>query len=291
MERNEVKVLVMGAGGMAGHMISIYLSSLGYNVYGLSRRNLEYVKTVILDVLDKNSLLEHLHNNRYDLIINAIGILNNAAESNRSQAVLLNSFLPHFIAETILNTNTKMIHISTDCVFSGKNPPYYEHSLRDGETFYDRSKALGEVDDNSNLTIRTSIIGPDINKKGIGLLNWFFQQNTRVFGYRNAIWSGVTTLELAKSVDYLYQSNITGLVNLVNNSSISKYNLLSLVKNVFNLENIEILPNDTIVIDKSLKNTRSDININIPTYAQMIEQLEIWMNDHLTLYPHYRRPI
>jgi dTDP-4-dehydrorhamnose reductase len=93
-------------------------------------------------------------------------------------AAFLNSYFPHFLAKTTENTNTQVIQMSTDCVFSGKKGSYSEYDLRDGESFYDRSKALGELDDEKNITLRNSIVGPDINSKGIGLLNWFMN-NTR----------------------------------------------------------------------------------------------------------------
>ena len=91
--------------------------------------------------------------------------------------------------------------MSTDCVFSGKTGWYSETSSRDGETFYDRSKALGELENNKDLTFRNSIIGPDLNKNGIGLFNWFMKQEGQIYGFTKAIWTGVTTLTLAKAME------------------------------------------------------------------------------------------
>src|SRR5699024_5151046 len=136
----------------------------------------------------------------YDAIINAVGILNKDAEENKSHAVLLNSYLPHYISNLTKDMNTKVIHMSTDCVFSGKVGSYKEDSLRDGQTFYDRSKALGELENDKDLTFRNSIIGPDMNKNGIGLFNWFMKQNGYIKGFNKAIWTGVTTLTLAKAM-------------------------------------------------------------------------------------------
>jgi len=164
-----MKVLVMGSTGMAGHTITLYLNKIGHDVTAFSNTPFKYCKNVIGDAFDE-SFIKGLVTDGYDVIINCIGILNRAAEENPSKAVYLNSFLPHFIADCIKNKKTKLIHMSTDCVFSGKTGGYSEHSFRDGETFYDRTKALGEVDDNKNLTFRNSILGPDMNEKGIGLL-------------------------------------------------------------------------------------------------------------------------
>src|SRR5699024_1115052 len=106
---------------------------------------------------------------------------------------------------------TKIIHMSTDCVFSGKIGNYKEDSLRDGETFYDRSKALGELDNQKDLTFRNSIIGPDINENGIGLFNWFMKQEGSINGYSKAIWTGVTTLTLAKAMDSALKEDLVGI--------------------------------------------------------------------------------
>ena len=222
-----MKVLVMGSTGMAGHTITLYLNKIGHDVTAFSNTPFKYCKNVIGDAFDE-SFIKGLVTDGYDVIINCIGILNRAAEENPSKAVYLNSFLPHFIADCIKNKKTKLIHMSTDCVFSGKTGGYSEHSFRDGETFYDRTKALGEVDDNKNLTFRNSILGPDMNEKGIGLFNWFMKQTGTVKGYTGAIWTGVTTLTLAKAMNKAMTDDICGIYNLVNNETISKYSILVL---------------------------------------------------------------
>ena len=102
--------------------------------------------------------------------------------------------------------------MSTDCVFSGKTGGYDESSLRDGETFYDRSKALGELENQKDLTFRNSIIGPDLNEEGIGLFNWFMKQTGEINGYTKAMWTGVTTLTLAKAMESAVQQGLTGLI-------------------------------------------------------------------------------
>jgi dTDP-4-dehydrorhamnose reductase len=166
---------VIGCNGMAGHMISIYLKENRHSVMGFARKDQGHLPCIVGDVYDTKLLSSVVSSSNFDYIINCIGLLNTDAEKNKADAVYLNAYFPHFLTELTKKTKTRVIHISTDCVFSGKKGSYKVDDFRDGETFYDRSKALGEIDDSKNITLRNSIIGPDINSNGIGLLNWFFK--------------------------------------------------------------------------------------------------------------------
>jgi dTDP-4-dehydrorhamnose reductase len=177
-----MKILVLGATGMAGHTIALYLKDKGHNVVSYSRTPFFYSSNIIGDVFDFYKFKTVLLDGEYDAVVNCIGILNQSAEDNHADAVYLNSYLPHFIAETLKYTKTKLIHMSTDCIFAGNSGPYHENSFPDGRTFYDRTKALGEVDDQKNLTFRNSIIGPDMSIHGIGLFNWFMKQTGSING-------------------------------------------------------------------------------------------------------------
>ncbi|MBO1912028.1 sugar nucleotide-binding protein, partial [Microvirga sp. 3-52] len=168
----------------------------------------------------------------------------------------LNSYLPHYLSKVTVDSVTRIIHMSTDCVFSGDTGSYTESSLRDGLTFYDRSKALGELNNNKDLTFRNSIIGPDINEEGIGLFNWFMKQTGKINGFDRAIWTGVTTLTLAKAMEEALNQKLTGLYNLVNNDMINKFELLNLFKDVFKKEELLITPFSDVEVNKSLINTR-----------------------------------
>lgn len=179
--------------------------------------------------------------------------------------------------------------MSTDCVFSGKSGSYNEDSFRDGDTFYDRTKALGEVEDNKNLTFRNSIIGPDMKENGIGLFNWFMKQEGTINGYSKAIWTGVTTITLAKAMERAAIENITGIYNLVNNEGISKFDLTGLFNKYMKDENIKILPSDTVNLNKSLVNNRKDFSFEVPSYEDMVIDMQEWINNHKGLYPHYFR--
>ena len=282
-----MKFLVLGCNGMAGHMISLYLTEKGHDVYGLARRNSKIVKTVIGDATDDCLLEQIITDNEFDSIINCIGILNKDAEMNKANATYLNAYLPHKLADLTKDTRTQVIHMSTDCVFSGKRGQYTESDFKDGETFYDRSKALGEIEDDKNITIRCSIVGPDIKKEGIGLLNWFMQQKNPVEGYTGALWTGQTTLQLAKTMEAAAQEKASGLYNMVPDRSISKYELLELFNKHIRKEKIEIKPVNKMAADKSLKRTRFGFNYTIPDYETMIMELGEWMRNHQQLYPHY----
>jgi len=283
-----MKVLVLGATGMAGHTIAIYFKEKGHEVVSFSRTPFIYCNNIIGDVLDIDQIKEVILKGQFNAVINCIGILNQDAEKNPSLAVYLNSYLPHLIANIIKDTSTKLIHMSTDCVFRGNTGPYFENSFCDGETFYDRTKALGEVLDKKNLTFRNSIIGPDIDSKGIGLFNWFLQQKVRVNGFTGAIWTGVTTLTLAKAMEKAIEDNLCGLYNLVNNKNISKYDLLHLFNKYFNENEIIIEKQDSFKLDKTLRNTREDFLFVIPSYEQMISEMKDWVDTHPNLYAHYK---
>lgn len=282
-----MKILVLGSTGMAGHTISLYFKEKGHNVVSYSRSPFLFCNNIIGDVFDIEKLKSVLLEGQYDAVINCIGILNQDAENKPSKAVYLNSYIPHLIVDTLKDKKTKLIHMSTDCVFAGNSGPYYESSFCDGKTFYDRTKALGEVKDRKNLTFRNSIIGPDMKENGIGLFNWFMKQKATINGYTGAIWTGVTTLTLAKAMEKALEQDLCGIYNLVNNESISKYNLLHLFNKQFKDNEVNIEKQIDFKLDKSLINTRKDFLFEVPTYEQMIMEMKEWVDNHKAIYPHY----
>lgn len=285
----KIKFLVLGATGMAGHTISLYLKEQNHDVTAFSTNTFPYCKNINGDAMDKDFMTLILKENSYDVVVNCIGVLNQTCDREPSKAVYLNSYLPHLIADTHRNTKTKLIHMSTDCVFSGKAGNYSENSFRDGETFYDRTKAIGEVVDNKNLVFRNSIVGPDMKENGIGLFNWFMKQKSIINGYSKAIWNGVTTLTLAKAIERAASENLTGVYDLVNNKSISKYDLLGLFNKYMRDETVTILPSEAVNLNKSLVNNRKDFSFEVPDYEQMIIEMKEWIYSHKDLYPHYFR--
>lgn len=283
-----MKILVLGANGMAGHTISSYFKEKGHETHGLSIVPIDYLDTVfVCDVMDKTRLVDILTQGDYNCVINCIGILNQAADDNKALAVYLNSYLPHFIVDVLKDKKTKYIHMSTDCVFSGERGSYKETDFQDGKTYYDRTKALGEVVDDKNLTFRNSIIGPDMNQNGIGLFNWFMNQSGDLQGYQKAIWTGVTTLTLAKAMEQAIIEDLTGIYNLVNNETINKYEMLSMFNKHMKDSILKISPSDTVSADKSLVNTREDFSFVVPSYEDMIIEMKEWIYSHKEFYPHY----
>ena len=281
-----MRFLVLGASGMAGHVICIYLKEQGHDVIGFSRKKVDFVESISGDAADFSLLKGIIEIGHFDAVINAIGILNQFAEQNKETAILLNGYLPHYLAKITADIDTQIIHMSTDCVFSGHSGPYTEDAIRDGGTFYDRSKAVGELDDEKNLTLRNSIVGPDINADGIGLLNWFMKQS-EVNGYTKAMWTGLTTLQLAKTMEKAVEVKAHGLVNMVYEKNISKYDLLRLFNRYLRDDKVIIHPFDGFSADKTLVRTNYDFDYKVPDYETMVAEMAVWMKSHKKLYPHY----
>ncbi|MGH4120169.1 dTDP-4-dehydrorhamnose reductase family protein [Clostridium sp.] len=283
------KILVLGATGMAGHMISSYFKTLSekYIVYDLCHIIKLEENSLVLDIHDLNLLNAIIVELNPDIIINSIGILNKNAEEDPSNTIFINSYLPRYLEEQFKNTNMKLIHLSTDCVFSGDTGNYNETSVPDGKDLYAKTKILGEINNNKDLTVRTSIIGPELKQNGTGLFHWFMKQNVTVIGYSKVIWSGVTTLQLGKCLDLMIENDLNGLYNLTSKASISKYDLLKIINCVFD-KNIIIESFGEIENDKSLISIRSDFSVELPSYTEMISELKDWMIKNSHLYSQYR---
>jgi dTDP-4-dehydrorhamnose reductase len=271
-------VFILGSTGMAGHMVARYLSSL--KKYSLIDCSLEKLNenTIVLNVENKDLVKQILEENRPDVVINCIGLLIKESAEKPSLAIYLNSFLPHFLSELGVQLNYKLIHLSTDCVFSGKKGGYLENDLKDGEDHYAKTKALGEVVNEKDLTFRISIIGPELKEKGTGLFHWFMDQKGTINGFTNVFWTGITTLELAKAIDKAIEINLSSIYHLVPEEKISKYDLLSLMNEIWGRD-VEILKYDDYKSDKSLINSRKDILYKVPNYREMLTELHEWMKN------------
>ncbi|TBO43305.1 dTDP-4-dehydrorhamnose reductase family protein [Pedobacter kyonggii] len=281
------RILVFGAAGMAGHVIyTVLKEKSGVEVFGtIHRKGFDELKRV-LDIYDSAKVEEVISDLKPDVVINCIGVLIREAKSNPANAIYANSYYPHFLARICKQHNCKLIHISTDCVFSGKNGDYTETSVKDAIDVYGISKGLGEVVDETNLTIRTSIIGPELSDSGEGLFDWFMKQNGVVHGYKSAIWSGITTLELAKFILWVLERELTGLIHLTNNMPINKFDLLSLFNNVYN-KNIQVSDQKDYQVDKSFRNTNMAIDYVVPSYEEMLFAQKEFMNEHQSYYTQY----
>ena len=272
-----LKILVLGSNGMAGHIIVNYLNSLNkYTIRTSARSNSDYNLDIETDL---DLLLNAIVDFKPDIIINCIGLLIKACNDNPDKAIYINSYFPHWLEKITNNINTKIIHLSTDCVFSGDKGNYKDTDIKDGIGFYAQSKALGEIINNKDLTIRISIIGSELRKGGSGLFEWFMKQKGVIRGYSECFWSGITTLELAKAIDKLIISDITGLYQLSPNYKISKYDLLNLIKEIWNKTDVIILKDSTVKHNKSLINSDKGIpNYTIPNnYKVMLLEMKEFM--------------
>lgn len=278
------KILLLGSTGMAGHLTYFYLKSLDkYDVVNMSYRTKLTETSLILDITDKEAVEKNIMNICPDIILNCIGVLIKGSQNSPDNAIYVNAYFPHFLKRISNKVNAKLIHISTDCVFSGKKGDYAEDDFRDADDIYGRSKALGEIIDDENLTIRTSIIGPELKSDGEGLFHWFMNQKGHVNGYINSVWGGVTTLELAKAINVAIDENLTGLVQLSNGYGINKYDLLCLFKKIWNRTDIYITPLETDRIDKSIRKSNK-FTYSVKSYEAMLEELYAWMQEYNDLY-------
>lgn len=281
-----MRFLVLGAAGMAGHLISLYMREQGHDVTGFARRDLPFLEFQVKGDVTDMTVLEPVVRDGYDVVVNCVGVLNKAAETNPN-AAWLNGELPHVLAGMTEDLPTRVFHMSTDCVFAGNTGPYTEASNPDGASAYDRTKAAGELDDGKNLTFRNSIVGPDMNPNGIGLLNWFMQQSGPVKGFTGAIWTGLTTLELAKAMEHEAAEDAHGLVNMVPEGSINKYELLRLFNDELRGGRIEVVPDSGIQLDKTLVRTNFGPSYRPKPYPDQIREMAGWVRAHKELYPHY----
>lgn len=281
------RVLILGGNGMAGHLITKHLEETKkYKVKNICHKIIFNRNSIICDVLELDRFKNILQDIKPDIIINAIGILNDKSDDNIVHTFYINTILPKWLENHYRNSSCKIIQLSTDCVFDGKKGLYKDIDDKTDESIYGLSKNFGEIVNDKDLTIRMSIIGPELTD-GKGLFDWFMRQKDGVKGYANVYWSGITTLELAKIIDKAINENISGLYNVAPDNKISKYDLLQLIKKVFKKSNIEILKDESKHSDKSLIPTKKGFNCNVKSYEDMLIDLKTWMDDHLILYQKY----
>lgn len=264
-ERLGGQILVLGCTGMLGNAVMRFLSGTdGLKVWGTARTlpdnraALSYADRVIsgIDVENVDSLLRVMAQVQPTVVINCIGLVKQlAAADDPLQAIPVNSILPHRLARLTQTIGARLIHISTDCVFSGQRGMYRESDPADAQDLYGRSKHLGEVDYPNSLTLRTSIIGHEL-KGAHGLVDWFLGQSGRVHGYTRAVFSGLPTVELARVIrDHVFPRPEMRGVYHVSSEPISKHDLLQLIATEYRREN-EIVEDDREVIDRSLDSSR-----------------------------------
>jgi len=283
------KVLVLGSAGLIGHQVYNYLKdSDNYELYNISYQNKIQDDTVLLDARNEQVFIDKITSISPKYIVNCIGILIDGSNADPENSIFLNSYMPHRLTRLADKINAKLIHISTDCVFSGdKKEPYIETDEKDGRGVYAKTKGLGEVVSDKHLTLRTSVVGPELKNDGEELFHWFMGQSGEIPGYTKAIWSGVTTIELAKAVKWSIDHHITGLYHVTNNSSISKYELLKLFQK-HTKKDIDIKSVEGNNVDKGFIDTRLLMNYKIPSYDQMISDMVSFIVSNNYLYSQYK---
>lgn len=264
MRRNAPRAVVLGGAGMLGHRVFQHLRSLTPDVVCTVRRRPPHVPVLAgadvvegVELADLDALDALLRAWRPELVVNCAGIVKQRGEAQDPILCLtINSLLPHRVARTLREWEGRLIHFSSDCVFTGRKGSYRETDVSDAEDLYGRTKFLGEVDAPNALTLRTSMIGRELSGTR-GLLEWFLASaGGRVKGFRRAVYSGLTTPALARMVGDLWQKGpaLHGLYQAAA-PAISKYDLLHLLREAFRTE-VEIEPEEETVCDRSLDDTR-----------------------------------
>jgi dTDP-4-dehydrorhamnose reductase len=259
-----MKIIIFGSNGMLGTYLNKFLSEI-YDVVSITRKDIDLSKA------SENEVLNFLSNrvSEKDLIINASGIIKQR-EYDINDMIKVNSVFPNILSKFKKNTNCNIIHISTDCVYSGHKGNYLENDSHDCLDEYGKTKSLGE---NKNLTIiRTSIIGEELHNKK-SLIEWAkSQSNKTINGYTNHLWNGVTCLELSKLIDKIIKTKNfwIGIKHIFSPKTVSKYELLNIINEIYGL-NITI--NKTETLEKCYRNLNSlyICPIELDLYQQIVE--------------------
>ena len=281
-----MRILVLGASGMLGSTLIRWFSrSPNWEVFGSIRSDVHTgelqkfapkVQLILgVDISNLESIDKAFSVAKPETVINCIGIIKQSpALEDPSVAIQTNSVFPHHLAQIAKISNARLIHISTDCVFSGKVGNYSEKDIPDAEDLYGRSKLLGEVKSPNSVTLRTSMIGHELGE-GRSLVNWFLAQDGCIKGYKKAIFSGFPTVELARVIeDFVINNSKLHGVYHISADPISKYELLSLVAETYGKKN-KIIPDENYVIDRSLNSSlfRSLTGFAPRSWANMIETM------------------
>lgn len=286
MRSPSARVLVLGVSGMLGHVLMGELDATGsLEVYGSARElgrlpeylSVDQIKRVFLgvDALDVDSVRRPLNEVRPDIVVNCIGVIKqDPAVADPVNTISLNSLFPHVVARECARVNTRLIHISTDCVFSGAKGNYAESDIPDPTDLYGRSKLLGEISVGPSLTLRTSVIGHELGTNK-SLVDWFLSQSAVVKGYDQAIYSGLTTTEFAQLLARVVfpRTDIVGLFHVAS-TPISKFDLLRLVADAYGWTGT-LVRDDAVVCDRSLSAERffSLTGYRAPSWPEMIAEM------------------
>jgi dTDP-4-dehydrorhamnose reductase len=281
-----MKVLILGVSGLIGHKLLQELS-VDHEVFGtLHKTKAQYnnlalfaASTIIegIDVLKFEKLIGVMKEIDPDVVLNCTGITKRKINQNNTLEVIeTNAAFPHKLALWAKNNNKRVIHFSTDCVFNGKDGDYTEDSLTTAEDLYGRTKALGEIRYDHTLTIRSSFIGQELFDR-TELLDWVLGQDGRqIKGFKNALYSGVSTIFMARTVKDIITNHtkLNSIYQLAPDVPISKYDLICLIKKAFGLE-IDVIPETDYVHRPTLiaAKLKNQMGIKVPSWEEMIEEL------------------
>jgi len=285
-----MRILILGGDGMLGHQVFKSLSSR-HDVRVTLRQSLSAYKDFNLfnaenayegiEVGSMDRLIDVLGEFQPEAVVNAVGIVKQRSTAKESIPSLeINSLFPHRLSGLCRALSIRMVHMSTDCVFSGSRGNYQETDGSDAEDLYGRTKYLGEVYDSHCVTLRTSVIGRELSRSQ-GLLEWFLSQRGSVQGFKNALFNGFTTLELSRIIEkILMEYPEKGGLYHVSSDPISKFDLLTLIKRKMGLR-IEITPTEEPRLDRSLDSTRfrTEFNYTPPTWEEMIGELSMSLKE------------
>lgn len=280
------RILVLGAGGMLGHTAWRYFAEQpGFEVWGTLRLPRPALQALApearllagVDVENVDQLTAVLAQVRPQVVLNCIGVVKQlAAADDPLVALPLNALLPHRLARLCALVGARLLHVSTDCVFTGARGLYTETDAPDAVDLYGRSKLMGEVDYDNAVTLRTSIVGPEWAGGAQGLVGWFLAQQGRVRGFTQAVFSGLPTIELARVIHrhVLPRPELRGTWH-VSTAPINKHDLLALVKAEWGRDTV-IQPDATLVIDRSLDSSRfrAATGYNPAPWPQLVAEMK-----------------
>ena len=284
----KVKILILGSNGMIGHELlrSMKLFNNNFEVKGTLKKdrndyNGHYISTsseyfFLVDVFKINYLIEIIKFYKPDVIINCIGITKQKIKKHSFNKIkYINSIFPHELYKICNNDKIRLIHLSTDCVFSGDRGEYCISDIADANDIYGKTKKEGEIVHENSLTIRKSTIGYELSKKH-GLLEWFLKQKGDTEGYKNAIFTGISTIELSRFLSYIISdhTDLGGIMHL-RGPKIDKYSLLKKIKFYFGLSYINLIEEKNFYCNRSLKEdiVFSNLKYSFPNWDQMIKDL------------------
>ncbi len=282
-----MRVLILGGDGMLGHRLFEHLREnhevrvtlrrelAAYERYGLFGPKNSYAGA---EARDASRLLEVVADFRPEAVVNAIGIVKQRpAAEEVIPSLEINALLPHRLAVLCRAVGARLVHMSTDCVFSGRRGNYTEKDVSDAEDLYGKTKFLGEVHDPGCVTLRTSIIGLELSRKS-GLIEWFLAQRGEIRGFTRAVYTGLTTAEMSRIIERVLveHPNLSGVWQVAS-EPINKHDLLVKFSKVLGRQDVSVKPDDSVQIDRSLSGVAFEkaTDYHSPGWDEMLTELGV----------------